>query len=197
MHAWSEDELLRQVENTVWAKDLEGKTIACLCLRTLSTAGSGRRSCQCMQYGPGLLQVRGVKALGEPDIERRQELARFSALALALSQPAEAQGGTEFPRLGLVAARDIEGLVPTRLDLRRSGRGAGLHEQRLALEYIELGSEDGFFRNLDGPQGLGDGGQPVVHLADTLVRFRQQSQQIGPHQAYAHGREALQATVDG
>jgi hypothetical protein len=37
-----------------------------------------------------LLEVGGVKALGEPAVDRGEELARFAALALLLPQAAQA-----------------------------------------------------------------------------------------------------------
>jgi hypothetical protein len=50
------------------------------------------RSGQLVQQGFCLLQVGGVKALGESGIDRRQQLSGFSALALLLPQPTEAHG---------------------------------------------------------------------------------------------------------
>jgi hypothetical protein len=61
----------------------------------------------------GLLQVGGVKALGEPAVDRRQQLARFGALALLLPQAAQADGGPQLQRLGLPVARHGEDLLET------------------------------------------------------------------------------------
>jgi hypothetical protein len=72
------------------------------------------------------------------------------------------------------------------------GRGGGLHELQLAPEYQKLGSNDRFFRDLDDSHGLIDGGQTLVHLANTQARLGQQPEQVGPHQSYADGRETLQ-----
>src|SRR5215510_16004521 len=46
-----------------------------------------------LQQGLGLLQVGGVKALGEPAIDRGQQVMRLLALTLLLPQPAQAHGG--------------------------------------------------------------------------------------------------------
>ena len=55
---------------------------------------------QCLR----LLEVGRVKALGEPAIERCQEVVRFLALALLLPQSAQARGGSQLPRSGLLTA---------------------------------------------------------------------------------------------
>jgi hypothetical protein len=55
---------------------------------------------QCLR----LLQVSGVKALGEPAVDRREQLVGLTAFALLLPQPAQARGGAQFPGLGLLAA---------------------------------------------------------------------------------------------
>ncbi len=58
-----------------------------------------------------LLQVSGVKALGEPTVDRRQQLAGLVPLALALPQPTQTHRGPKLPGLGLLAAGDVEGLM--------------------------------------------------------------------------------------
>src|SRR5215475_9590103 len=61
----------------------------------------------------GLLQVCCLKALGEPAVDRRQELPRLLPLTLALPQPAQAHCRLELKRLGLLAASYVEGLLQT------------------------------------------------------------------------------------
>src|SRR5215831_8275915 len=56
------------------------------------TRGVLRLSPQLFQQRLGLLQVGGVEALGEPAVDRGQELARFHALALLLPQARQAHG---------------------------------------------------------------------------------------------------------
>src|SRR5262249_42117900 len=66
---------------------------------------------ECLQQRLGLLEVSRVKTLGEPAVDRRQERAGFSALALLLPQAAQAGRSPEFQRLCLLAAGDVESLA--------------------------------------------------------------------------------------
>src|SRR4030095_2561969 len=55
------------------------------------------RSCsQIFQQRPGLLEVGGVKPLGEPAVDRGEQVIGCSALALALPEAAQTRGGAEF-----------------------------------------------------------------------------------------------------
>ena len=47
---------------------------------------AGVELCQRLQQGLGLLEVGGVKPLGEPAIDRREQLVGLGALALGLPQ---------------------------------------------------------------------------------------------------------------
>ena len=66
----------------------------------------------------GILEVSGVKALGEPAINLRQKLVRLYALALLLPQPTQARRGAQLQRFRLLAAGYGEGLVKTSFSLR-------------------------------------------------------------------------------
>ena len=66
-----------------------------------------------------LLEIRRVKAFREPAIEQGEELVGLCALTLLLPQTAEAHGGAQFPRRGLLLARHGEGLLETGVRLRR------------------------------------------------------------------------------
>src|SRR6266571_7950261 len=74
---------------------------------------AARRSPQRLQQCLGLLEVSGVKTLGEPAVDLRQHLPGSVALALALPQATQAHGRSQFPRLGLLAAGNVEGLMKT------------------------------------------------------------------------------------
>jgi hypothetical protein len=105
--------------------------------------GRKRLSCQCLEQCLGLLQGGGVKALGEPGVDRRQQVMRFAPLALLLPQPTQAHGGAQLQRLRLLAASEgampptfrlmcISGPMASRMPrayqvilLRPSGRGSG------------------------------------------------------------------------
>jgi hypothetical protein len=73
------------------------------------------------------LQVCGVKALGEPAVDRRQQVVSFLALTLLVPQACQAHGGSQLQRSGLLTASDREGLVEAAFRLGRI-RG-GLPEQ--------------------------------------------------------------------
>ena len=68
-----------------WAECIRGALYACAL------------SPKFLQERLGFLEVGGVKALGEPAVDRRQQLAGFGALALALPQASQAGGGAECP----------------------------------------------------------------------------------------------------
>ena len=55
----------------------------------------------------GLLQVSGVKALGKPVVDLRQQLPGRGAFTLALPQAAQAHGGPQLERLRLLAAGNL------------------------------------------------------------------------------------------
>ena len=61
---------------------------------------------------PSLLQVGGVEALGEPAMERRQQLTRFCLLALLLPETTEAHSSPQRQRFHLLAASHIQSPLP-------------------------------------------------------------------------------------
>ena len=65
-----------------------------------------------------LLEVGRVKALGEPTVDRREQLVRFGPLALPLPETTETHRGAQLPGFGLLAAGKSEGLVETGFGLR-------------------------------------------------------------------------------
>jgi hypothetical protein len=67
----------------------------------------------------GLLEVGGVKALGEPAVDGRQQLMGLGALALLLPQARQAGGGAQLPGPGLLAADNGQGVLKT--DFRLGG----------------------------------------------------------------------------
>ena len=54
---------------------------------------TGVALCQRVQQRLGLLEIRRVKALGEPAVDRRQQRPRFVPLALPMPEPTQAYGG--------------------------------------------------------------------------------------------------------
>src|SRR5215471_1742313 len=93
----------------------------------VSTAGALR---QRVQQRLRLLEVGGVKPLGEPAVDGCQQLVGFGPLALLLPEARKAHGGAQLPGFGLLAAGNGEGEDERGL---RDGDGA---EQRLDVEPI-------------------------------------------------------------
>src|SRR5215510_1583367 len=89
-----------------------------------------------LQQRLGFLQVRRIKALREPAVDRREQLVGLKTLALLLPQPAETQGSAQFPGFGLLVAGHRERLLET--GLRLGGVRARRPEEPLSLEAIEL-----------------------------------------------------------
>src|SRR5262245_6549383 len=72
---------------------------------------TGVALCQRVQQGLRFLQVEGVKALGEPAVDRRQQLVGFRTPVLLLPQARQAHSGAQFQGLGLLAAGDLQGAL--------------------------------------------------------------------------------------
>jgi hypothetical protein len=79
---------------------------------------TAKLSAQFLQQRLGLLQVGGVKALGEPAIDRRQQLVGFATFALLLPESGQAHGGAQLQRLRLLATGDIQGSLKPDFRLR-------------------------------------------------------------------------------
>ena len=166
-------------------------TVDVRCYRFLS-----REHCeQCL----GFLEVGGVKALGEPAVDRREQSVRFHALALLLPQPPQAHGGAQFQRLRLLAAGNGEGVVETGFGLSVLVRR--LQEQQFAFEAMQLGFAVTLSTVVRCRQRLGQHTQPLLHLSRSPIPFGQQGQEIRPfllcpgspigRQALAHLRQPL------
>src|SRR5215475_4629111 len=85
---------------------------------------------QLLQQRLGFLEVGGVEALGEPAVDRREQVVRFLAFALLLPQAAQAHSGSQLPGFGLLAAGNLNRLLKVRfgfhLRLGMGGRGWGM-----------------------------------------------------------------------
>ena len=71
--------------------------------------------------GPWPPEVRRIKPLGEPAVDRRQQVVGFGTLALLLPQATEADGSPQLQRLRLLAAGKGEGLLEAGFCLVRVG----------------------------------------------------------------------------
>jgi hypothetical protein len=68
---------------------------------------------ECIEQCLGFLEVGGIKAFGEPAINRLEQCVGLSALALALPQARQAQGGPEFEGFCLLLPGHVEGMLKT------------------------------------------------------------------------------------
>jgi hypothetical protein len=75
-------------------------------------------SSQGFEQGFGLLEVGGVKALSEPAIDRRQEVASFGAPVLLLPQAYQAHRCPQFQRFCLLAAGHVQSTLQPGFHLR-------------------------------------------------------------------------------
>ena len=81
-----------------------------------------------------LFQIGGVEALGEPAVDRREEVAGFGVAALVAAEPGEARGGAQFPELCPLLRRDGQGLAIQFL----GARGIPLPQQQFAFLPVQL-----------------------------------------------------------
>jgi hypothetical protein len=86
------------------------------------------------------LQVFGVKPFGEPMVNFRQQFVSFSALALLLPEASKARSGSEFQRLCLLSAGNLQSLQETRFGFAVGvgGQEAGVGVFRLVLTCLDL-----------------------------------------------------------
>ena len=81
-----------------------------------------------------LFQIGRVEAFSEPAVNRRQQLARLRPPVLFAPQPREADGGAQFPELGLLLHGDAQGFVIKFL----GGLGMPLTQKQLAFVSVQL-----------------------------------------------------------
>jgi hypothetical protein len=68
-------------------------------------------SCQLVEQRLCLFEVGGLEALGEPAVDRREEVAGFPPPALLAPQPCKADGGAQFQRFRLLGLGDADRLL--------------------------------------------------------------------------------------
>src|SRR5262249_23514872 len=88
---------------------------------------------QCLR----LLQILSIKPLGEPAVDRCQQLMRFLSLPLLLPQATEAHARPQSPGLGLLAAGDGKGVLEA--GFRLGHLWDSLAQEQGALEPICFG----------------------------------------------------------
>jgi hypothetical protein len=88
-----------------------------------------RRLGQFVEQRLGVLEVGGVEALGEPAVDRREQITGFGAAILVAAESGEAHGGAQFPELGLLLLGDAQGFAIQFL----GGLGMPLPQQQFAF----------------------------------------------------------------
>src|SRR5262245_9784739 len=91
---------------------------------------------KCAEQHLRVHQVGRVKALGEPAVDRCQQLAGLGPLALLLPQPCQAHGCPQLQRLCPLVPGNLEGLTETVLSLRMVLDRAS--QQQLSLDPIQF-----------------------------------------------------------
>ena len=91
----------------------------------------------------GILEVRRVKSLGKPVVDRGQQVAGFLFFPLLLPQPGQARGGAEFPGFSFLLASNVEGfliggfrLLPECLQIGKGNNQRGASRAPRAPPYI-------------------------------------------------------------
>src|ERR671918_1919043 len=85
----------------------------------------------------GVLQVGGVEALGEPAVDRREQVVGLGAPALVAPEPRQAGRGAQLPGLRLLMPGDVESALEGNAGLLNICMG--LVQVQLASESICLG----------------------------------------------------------
>src|SRR6516164_186192 len=132
---------------------------------------------QFLEQRLGVFQVGGVEALGEPAVNRRQQIARLGPPALFAPQPSEIAGGAQFERFRLLGLGDADRLLKGGLALvalvfseqHRSGKAV---QFRVPLT---LAGGVRYFQSL--PQ-CGQCRHPIAAARQTLGQGRQTKRQI-------------------
>jgi len=119
------------------------------------------------------LQVGGVKAFGEPVVDRRQQLTAFITLALLLPEASQAHSGPQLERLRLLAACHSKGLMKTGF---HRFWGGGLLPQEFPPEAMQLCSIEPLSTPMSGRQRCGQGAQSLVRVSESAICFGQQGQ---------------------
>ena len=91
-------------------------------------------SLQRCQQRLGLLEISGVKALGEPVVDWCQQRMRLGPLALLLPQARQTHGSTQLPGFGLLLASNGQSLMKTGFYLGRIRDRLPQGKQQVAAE---------------------------------------------------------------
>jgi hypothetical protein len=139
---------------------------------------------QCLR----ILQVSGVKPLGEPVVDRCQQVVGFLALALLLPQAAQARGSPQLPGLGLLAAGNGQGLLEAGFRLGRVRDS--LSQQQLSLEPVHLCGILPLPSVVHQGQRLGQQTQSFLSLGVLPIGLSQEGEQPRPSHRFSQSPQS-------
>src|SRR5271166_5270041 len=102
------------------------------------SAAPASRSVHLLKKRLRLPEVVGREPLGEPTVNRREEIGGFGAPALVAPEPNQAHGGAQFQGLGALKTGDFESVREFRFAFAhapRSGEEVAAQPMQLRLEY--------------------------------------------------------------
>src|SRR6516162_5709733 len=111
------------------------------------------------------LEIGDVEALGEPAVDRGEQVAGCGAASLVAPQSGKARGGAQLPQLGFLLSGDAESLAIQLLGVF----GKALPQQQPASLPIELRGEPALPRLFDELQGLIQPGRAFFDLTCDLT----------------------------
>ena len=132
--------------------------------------------CQFLQQRLGLLQVGGVKALGEPAVDWASSARASALLALLLPEATEAHGGPQLQRFRLLAVGDVQGPLQPGFCLRL--RCPRLPQEQDAPEAIDFRFPVAFLMLLYQGVGFGQRLEAVFRVAQVVTDVRQHGAQV-------------------
>src|SRR5262249_22631094 len=128
----------------------------------------------------GFLEVGGIKTLGDPAVDRSEQVVGLGALALLLPQAAEAHGRAQLQRSGVLATGHGEGLTKTLLPCHHRFVSVTSLEQQLPFEPIQFRLVAPLPRPVHQRQRLVQQLLPCVALTVLPICLGQKGQGIWP-----------------
>src|ERR671918_692275 len=119
-------------------------------------------SCQRVEQRLGVLKVRRVEALGEPAVDRREEVVGLVPPALVSPQAGQAGRCTQLPELRLLLVGNGQSLAEAGLGLGPVGLRQG--QPQLSPEPMQLGLDPTHSGPSDPVQGVSQEAQANGHL---------------------------------
>ena len=159
-------------------------------VRTSRSTALKRLLLEFLQQRPGLLQIGGVKALGEPAVDAVPAGPGLRCLPCCCHRRLRLTAARSSQDLACWRRAMVQGLLEAGFRLGRI-RG-GLPQQEFALESIRLCQHVAPPAGLERCQGLRQQAQPLVNLARLPRRLGQQDQTERPRQQLPCGQDGRQ-----